>query len=111
MRFQFNACNKLKGLKSVLYVSSLLTLLNVSATPGIVTSRIGSEADAGAGWPCGGGDWISERQRGTERYLHNGSDSRWSPIIPGKSFCARLTHFSRVFPYTMDSGEPITTAQ
>jgi len=29
--------------------------------------------------------------------------------MPGKSLCAKITHSSRVFPYKMDSGNPITT--
>jgi len=86
-----------------------MTLFNVSATAGIVTTKIGSRADVSAGCPCSGVDWISNWERGTEFCLRNGYHSHSSPIIQGKSFCARSTHFSSVFPHTMDSGNPITT--
>jgi len=100
--------NKLKGLKSVPYVISSLTLLNVSASPGIVTTRIGSKADVSAACPCGGVDWISQRRWGTQFYLRYGYHSCSPPIILGNTFCARLTHSSSVFPHKMDSGNPIT---
>src|SRR5882757_5935385 len=29
--------------------------------------------------------------------------------MPGKSFCAKITHSSRVFPHKIDSGDTITT--
>jgi len=86
-----------------------MALLNFSATPGIVTTRIGSKADDSAGWPCCAGDWISERQQDTEFCLRNGYQSHLSTIISGKTFCARWTHSSRVFPHKIDSGNPITT--
>jgi len=86
-----------------------MTLLNVSATPGIVPNWIGSRADETAGCACGGVVRISMRQRGTDCCLRNRYHSRSSPIIPGKSFCAIFSHSSRVFPPTVDSGNPITT--
>jgi len=76
---------------------------------GIVTTKIGSKADVSAGCSCSGVDWISNRWRDTEFCLCNGYHSRWSPIIPGKSYCARLIHSSSVFPHKMDSGNHITT--
>jgi len=109
VRFAFSASNKLICLKSVPYVISSMTLLNVSATPGIVTTRIGSNADVSAGCPCSGVDWISELRQGPEFGQHNRYHSCSSPIIPGKLFCARLTHPGSVFPHKMDSGNPITT--
>jgi len=69
-----------------------MILLNVSATPGIVTTRIGPKADANAGCRCSGVHWSSERQQGTEFCLRNGYHSRSSPIMPGKLFCAVITH-------------------
>jgi len=95
--------------KSVPYVILSMTFLNVSATPGIVPTKIGSKADVSTRCPSGGVDWISNRRQGTEFCLCNGYHSHWSMIIPRKSFCARLTHFSRVFPHTMDNGNHITT--
>ena len=109
VRFAFSACNKLMSLKSVGNVILSMTLLNVSATPGIVTTRIGSRVDVSAGHPCGGVFWIYMRQRGTELCLRSGCHSRSSPIILGKSFCTIFTHLSRVFPHTTDSSNPITT--
>jgi len=85
-----------------------MTLLNVSAALGIVTTRIGSEADVSAAWPCGGVDWISQRGRGTELCLCNGYHSHSLLISPGKSFCARLANSARVFPHKIDSSNPIT---
>jgi len=86
-----------------------MTILNISATPGIVTTRIGSNADVGAGCPCGGVDWISERRRGTELCLCDVYHSRSSLIILGKLFCTRSTYSSSVFPDRVDSGNPIET--
>jgi len=86
-----------------------MVLLKVTATPRIVTTRIGSKADFSAEWPCGGVDWISDKSRRTELWLHTRYHSRSSPIIPAKLSCARLTHSSRVFPHKIDSGNPITT--
>jgi len=91
------------------YVIPSITLLNVSATPGIVTTRTGSKVDVNAGWPCCGVDWISEMQWETELCLRNAYHSHLLPIVPGKLFCARLTHSSRVFPHKIDRGNPITT--
>jgi len=107
--FRFSFWNKCTSSNSVRYVISSMTLLNISCTPGIVTTRICSRADVSAGCPCGWVVCISERGRGTEFCLHIGCHSRSSPIIPGKSFCAIFTHFSKVFPHTIDSSNPITT--
>jgi len=109
LRFAFSACNKLTSLKSVPCVISSITLLKVSATPGIVTTRIGSRAEISAGCPWGDVDWISNRQRGTEFNLWSRYHSRSSPTMPGKSLRAKSTHSSRVFLHKMDSGNPITT--
>jgi len=49
VRFAFSACDKVMSLKFVRYVILSITVLNVSATPGIVTTSIGSQADVGAG--------------------------------------------------------------
>ena len=89
--------------------SLLITLLNVSAPPGIVTTMIGSKPDVSAGWPCSGADWIAEMQQGTEFCLHSGYHLCSSPIILGKLFCARLTHSQRVIPRKINSVNPITT--
>ena len=86
-----------------------MTHLNVYATPGIVTTRIESWVDEWAGCPCGGVVWISIWPRGTECWLRNGYHSCSPLIIPGKLFSAIFTHSSRVFPYKIDSGNPITT--
>ena len=48
---RISVCNKLTSLKSVPCVISLMTVLKVSATPGIVTTKIGSWADIRAGSP------------------------------------------------------------
>jgi len=109
VRFAFSAFNKLMSVISVANVISSMTLLDVSATPVIVTTRIGSWADVSAGCPCGGVFWISMRQKGTELCLRSGYQSRSSPITPGKSFCTIFTHASRVFPLTINNRNPITT--
>jgi len=102
-------CNELISLNSVTYYILLMTLLNVCATPGIVTTRIRSNADVITGCPCGGVDWISEMLWGTGYCLSNGYNLCSSLIIPGKLCCARLIHSSSVFPHKIDSGNPITT--
>jgi len=107
-RFAFSVCNMLMSLKLVPDVIYSITLLNVSATSGIVITRIGSNADVHAGCPCGGVDWISERWWGTEFCVRNGYHSCSSPMIFRKSFCAIFTHSSMVFPNTIDRGNPIT---
>ena len=109
VRFAFSVCNKLTNLKLVTCVFSVMTLLKVSATEGIVTTNICSRAEISAGSPWGGVDWISTRRRGTEFNLWSGYPSRSSPTMPGKSLCANITHSSRVFPHETDSGNPITT--
>ena len=109
VRFAFSACIKSMSLKSVAIVISLMTLLNVSATPGIVTATIASRVDVRAGCPCSGVCWISMRRQGTDLCLRRGYHSCSSLIIAGKSFCTIFTHLSRVFPQKMDSGDPITT--
>jgi len=86
-----------------------MTLLNVSATLGIVTTRIGSKADVSAGCPCGGVFWISIRQQSTELCLRSRYHSGSSPIIPGKSFCTIFTHSASVFPNKIGNSSPITT--
>jgi len=86
-----------------------MTLLNVSATLGIVTTKIGSRAGESAGCLCCGVICISGMLRGTEFCLGDGWQSRPSPVILGKSFCALLRHSSRVFPHKIDSGNRITT--
>jgi len=88
---------------------SSITLLKFSATPGIVTTRIGSRAEISAGCPWGRVDWISNRRWGTEFNLWSGYHTRSSPTMPGKWLSAKSTHSSRVFPHKMDSGNPITT--
>ena len=97
------------SLKSVAYVISSMTLLNLSATPGIGYTRISSRADVSAGCPCGGVFWTSMRRRGAELCLRNGCNSCPSPIFPGKSYCTIFTHCARVFPHKINSGNPITT--
>jgi len=109
VRFAFSGCNKLMSLKSVPYVISLMTLMNISTTLGVVTTKNGSKADVCAECPCGGVDWIFNRRRGTEFCLRNGYHFRLSPTIPGKLFCTRLTHSLNVFPHKMDCDNPITT--
>jgi len=109
VRFALLAYNKLTSLKSVPCVFSSMTVLKVSATPPIVTTKIGSWADISAGCLWGGVVCISNRRRGTEFNLWSGYHSRSSPTMPGKSLCAKITHSSRLFPHKMDSGTPITT--
>jgi len=108
-RLSFSACNKLLSLKAVAYVISSMTRLNVSPTPGITTTRIGSRADVDASCPCARVFWISMRRWGTELCGCNGYHSRSSPIIPGTSFCTIFTHSSTLFPNKIESGNPITT--
>jgi len=109
VRFAFLASNQLTSLTSVLCVISSITLLNVSATTGIVTTKIGSSAEISTGCPWDDVDWIYNWRRGTEFNLWSGYHSPSSPTMPGKSLCAKITHLSRVFPHKMDSGNPMTT--
>jgi len=81
----------------------------VFATPGIVTTTIGSCGNISAGCPWAGVVWISNRRPGTESNLLSGYHSHSSPTMPGKLLSAKMTHSSRVFPHKMDSGNPITT--
>jgi len=81
--FPFSVCNKFIIFKWVPYVISSMTLLNVSATPGIVTTMIHTRAKVCAGSPTAGVVWISQRWRSTEFGFSNGSHSRSSPIILG----------------------------
>jgi len=97
------------SLKSVANVISSITLLNISATPGIVTTRIGSRADVSAGCPCGGVFCVSIRRRDIEFCLCCGHHSRSSPIIPGNLFRTISTPSGKVFPHKIDSGNPITS--
>jgi len=86
-----------------------MTVLKVSATPGIVTTKIGSWADICAGCPWGGVVWISNWRRSTEYNLWSGYHSRSSPTMPGKLLSTKITHSLRVFPHKIDSGNPIMT--
>jgi len=86
-----------------------MTVLKVSATPGIVTTKIGSRAVTCARYQWGGVACIANRRRGTKCNLWSWYHSRSSPTMLGKSSCAKITHSSRVFPHKMDSGNPITT--
>jgi len=109
VRSKFLVCNKLTSLNSVQCVISSMTVVKVSATPGMVTTWIGSKADTSAGCPWGGVVWISNSWRGTEFNLWSGYHSHSSPTMLAKLLCAKITHSSRVFPHKMDSGNPITT--
>ena len=108
VRYAYSVCNKFTSLTSVTYVIPSMTFLNVSATPGIVITRIGSQADVCAGCPCGWVDWTLGRWLGTEFCVPTGYHPSSSPIIQGKLFCAILTHSPRVFPHRIDNGNPIT---
>jgi len=109
VRFGFLACSKLISLNSVPFVILLISPLKKSATPHIFTTRIGSRAEISAGSPWGGVDWISNRRWGTQFNLLSRYHSRSSPTMPGKSLCANITYSSRIFPHTMDCGNPIMT--
>jgi len=86
-----------------------MTVLTVSAIPGIVTTKIGSWADISAGCPWGGVLCITNRQQGIELNLWSGYHSRSSATMPGKSLWVQITHSSRVFLHKMDSVNSITT--
>jgi len=107
--FAFSMCNKSMRLKLIAYVISSLILLNVSATPCIVTTRIGSRANASTGCPCSGVFCISMRQWGAELCLCNKYRSHCSLIISGKSFCTTFTYSAWVFSHNIDRSKPITT--
>ena len=109
VRFAFSLCNTLTSLKSVPCVISPMTLLKVSATLGIVTTRICSTAEISAGSPWGEVDWISNRRRGTEFNLGRRYHYCCSPTLPRKLLYTNIAYSSRVFPHEMDSGNPITT--
>jgi len=109
VRFVFLMCNKLTSLKLVPCVILSMTLLKLSATSGILTTRIGSRAAISAGCSWSGVHWISNGWRGTEFDLWCRYHSCTSPTMLGKSLCTKITYSSRVFPHNMDSGNPITT--
>jgi len=75
VRFAFSVSNKFTSLNSVPCVISLMTVLKLSATPGIATTMIGSRAETSAGWPWGGVVCISNRRRGTRFNLWSGYHS------------------------------------
>ena len=109
VRFVYSVCNKLMSFKSVPCVNHSMTVLNMSATSGIVTTMISSSADTCAGCLFGGVDWISNTRQGTKFNFWSRYHSRPSPTMPGKLLCAKITHSSRVSPHQMDSGNPVTT--
>jgi len=85
-----------------------MTLLNGSAIPGIVTTRIGSTADVSAGCPCCGVFWISMTPLGTELCLRSRYHSHSSPILLGKLFSTIFTQSAWIFPHKIDNSYPIT---
>jgi len=107
--FTFSVCNKLVSLTAIPCVISSMTVLKVTATPGIVTTKIGSRADISAGCPWGCVAWISNRRWSTEFNLCSWYHFHSSPTMPGESLSATITHSSPVFPHKMDPGNPITT--
>jgi len=109
VRFAYSVWNKLMSWKQVPYVISSMTLLIITATPGIVTTRIGSKSDVSAGCPWGWVDWILARQQGTPCCLRKRYHSRSSLILLGMWFCAIISHSSRVFPHIIDSSNIIIT--
>jgi len=109
LRFAFSRWKKSTTLEAFRYVSCLKTLLNVSATPGIVTPRIGFRAEVSAGSPRVRGIWIPKRPRGTEFGLCNWCHSHCAAIIPAWPFCATFTHSTRVFTGKIDVGNHMTT--
>jgi len=109
VRFALSASHKLTSLKSVPCVISPMTVLEVSVTPVIVTTYLGSWADIHAGYLWGGVVCISNRRQGTEFNHWSRYQFCSSPTMPGKPLSAKITHSSRVFPHRMDSGNTITT--
>jgi len=109
LRFSFSAGNLMTSLKSVLCVILSMTFFNVSATPGIATTKICLWADISAGCRWGGVARISHRWWGTEFNPWSRYHSGCSPTMLGTSLCTKLTHCWLVFPHKMDSGIPITT--
>jgi len=107
--FAHLACHKLTNLNLVPCVILLMTVLKLTATPGIVTTTIGSKPDTNAGFPWRCVVCISNRQWGTEFNLWSAYQSVSSQTMPGKMLCANVTYSSRVFPHKMHSGHPITT--
>jgi len=89
---------------------SLIMVLKVSATAGIVSTRIGSMAITSAGCPWASVVWIPNRHRGTGLNVWSGNHSHSSPTIPGKLLWAKTTHSSRVFPHKMDRANRIATS-
>jgi len=109
IRFAVSPCYKLWSLNLAPCVIWSMTVLMVSATPGIVTTRISWRAETNAGYPRCGVVWITNRRQASEINPWSGYHSLSSPTMPGKSLCTTITHFSRVFPHEIDSGNPITT--
>jgi len=86
-----------------------MTVLNVSATLGSVTSRIASRADKSAACPWSSVVCISNRRQGRECNLWSGYHSRSSPTILVTLLCAKITHSLQLCHQQMDSGNPSTT--
>jgi len=109
VRFAPSESNKFSCLKYVLYVITLITLMNASATPAIVTSTIGSRADVSAGYCRSRVVRMSKRQRCTEYSPYDAFNSCSWPIIPEGSFFAIFRHILTVFPWNIDRFNPRTT--
>jgi len=83
VRFTFSACNRFTRFKLVPDIILWMTLFNVTATPGIVTTKIGLRAEVHTAYLWGGVVCSSKWQRGTEFSLCNRFHSHSSRIIPG----------------------------
>jgi len=109
VRFTFSASNKFTSWKSVTYAILRVTVLNISASPGIVTITIGSRVEVSTGCPRAGVLWVSKWRRGTECSLCYGYLSCSSPLILWVLFWATFTHSWRVFPHKIVHGNSTTT--
>ena len=109
VRYPLSTCSKWISSQSVPYVISSMTLLNILATRGIVTTSISSNADVSTRCPCSGVDLISERRHGNEVCLCNRYHACLSPIILGNLFSSIFTHLWRVLPHKIDNGNPTAT--
>jgi len=109
VKFAFWSWIKLTSWKSVYCVIPSMTVLKISATQGIETTRIGSRADRSAGCPWGDVVWIFNRWWGTEFNLWNGYHSCSLPTMLGEFLFAKITHSSWVFSHKIDSSNSITT--
>ena len=111
VRLAYSGCKKLTSLKSVPCVISSMTVLKVSATPGIVTTKIGSWVDISAGCQCDRVVCISKWRRGTEFGLWSWYHSHSSLTMPGCHCVPKSPTLQRYSPMKWTVATPLQLSQ